>query len=251
MSDQQTEQAAPPPEPELKEPSYFEQFSRDFRQSPIAKKLYKYPKAELIAKALVEVEEKLERAVIVPKAEAPDPTEAKAYREKMQLPEKPEEYDIPAEKGREAIVAEFQKFAAAAGLTKPQAKKVYELIMGAQKAQEAQRAEAQTKEAESFAKSMLAAAGGDEEKAKSMTEFYRATLAARLGKKSLIQKLADRGLLQDPEFAESIMELGRLLEDDHNVEGEVGGKGPGKPKPVGTMGNYSSEWEKATKEGIR
>lgn len=234
-----------PPSEEPKEPAYFSQFTKEFRESPEAKKLYGYGKPEPLAKALLEAHGKLERAILVPSGEKPDPEEVKAFRARLGIPEKETGYEFPAEsiKGLpEESLAGFRKLFHSAGLTKPQAATVFAAVVAGQKQTTEARAEAEKQRGEAYQEALLKLGGGDPEKAKGVEQLYKLTLAKHFGSKDLIRRIAAAGLLNDPEFAASIVATGRLLKDDTFTEGSEGGKAGAKAK-LGTMGNYSPEWQ--------
>ena len=241
----------PPEAEEPKEPAFFSQFTKEFRESPEAKKLYGYAKPEPLAKALLEAQGKLERAIIVPSGEKPDPEEVKAFRTRLGIPEKEEGYEFPAElvkglENAEVTLEGFRKLFARAGLTKQQAQTVFAAVAGGQKQAAEARAGAEKQKAEAYKAKLLELGNGDPEKAKGVEQLYKLTLAKRFGTKALIDRIASAGLLDDPEFAESIVATGRLLKDDKFTEGAEGGKA-GAAAKQGIMGNYSPQWQERVK----
>lgn len=242
MSDQQNEEtSAEAPQ----EPAYFQQFSRAFRESPEAKKLYGMAKLEDMAKAYLDSAAKLERAVVIPNAEKPDAEEVKQFRQKLAIPEKAEEYEIETPKGQEKGADEFKKLAASLGLSKGQAKALHGILTQGAAAQGKVAAEAQAARTAAFEKHFLDSSGGDAEKAKQMQEQYKTVLAKRYGDKVLLEELSASGLLQSPRFVAKVLEHGKLLEDDRMFTGENGGRL--KEKPKGAFGgSYGAQWQGAT-----
>lgn len=251
-----------PETPEPKEPPFFEQFTREFRQSPEAKRLYGYAKPEQLAKALLETQAKLERALPVPAGENPDPAEVKVFREKLGIPDDDAGYEFDAsdvEGVPEQAIGSLRKLFHDAELTKSQAKTLAKAIFGSQKAARAAAAEAEAKRktdgvaaakkrSEAYKAKLLELAGG-EENVGGVEELYKATMAKRFANKDLLLRMAESGLIDDPAFVENVVAMAKLLRDDEFIAGETGGKGA-KAAASGAFGSaYSADWIARTTGG--
>ena len=239
---------APETPPEPSEPKFFEQFPREWRQSEEAKAFWDAKTPGDFLNRVTDMHRKLGRAVIVPDAKNPDPGEVTAFRSKLNLPTKEEELALDPAPYKDTIpdaekgAGYFRKLFFSAGLNRTQATTLYKVFMDARKqGAEAQAAQAKA-QSEAFDKKTLEIAGGDAEKAKAVDEQFRAILAKRYPSKTLIQKFAASGLLEDPEMLDHVLSLGKLLSDDRLDPGHQGG---GKSEAVkkGAFGDsYNPQW---------
>lgn len=244
-----------PPTNELTEPPYFQQFPMAFRQSPEAKQFYGLKTQGEFLTAFLGAHQKLARSVVLPDTKNPDPVELATFRTFMGVVEKPSDYGLDPAPYKDSVpdadktAAFFQDLFHKTNLSKTQAKALFTSFMDGQKATVAKRAEAETARATAFNAKLLEMGAGDPEKAKQADEFFRSTIAQRFGSQSFVKKLAASGLLEDPDTLEQFTAIGRLLADDHFNSGNHGG-GHDEPKKIGTMDNYSPDWQ-AAQAGLR
>jgi hypothetical protein len=248
--------AEPPaenPAPELKEPTWFEQTPKDFRGNERTKALWKYQKMHEVGTALLDAEDRLSRAIVIPNQDNPNPEELKAFREKLGLPENEAGYELDTAKykdipGVEQAAEAFRKLFLQTSLNKIQAGKMFDSLMGMQRSTIAAREKAKAQEMADYDTKLVALHNGDAASAQETDNLYRAFMARHFPSKDLITRLADRGILRDPEFAVRIGALGRLMQDERHVEGSEGGSA-GKKAPIGNQGSYSADWIAATEGG--
>lgn len=231
------------------EPAYLPQISPELRgDEKVRTLLGKYPKLNDLVQAFVGMDGRLQRSVVVPNMENPDPEELKAFRSAMGLPEKAEDYEVTLEafqgqEGVEELVPILKKAAFAMGLSKNQAQKFTEFVgklgsVGSKKLA-ADRKDA----ADTFEARLLEAVGKDEAKRDETLNLFKRFLVKRMGDNALIKELAAAGLVHNPAFAVKAAEIERYFNEEPFVEGRAQGNGSGAGAKKGTMGSYSPEFE--------
>jgi len=223
--------------------AYLSQISPDVREK-LKERLSKYPKITDLAQAVVNQEDRLSRAVIVPNLENPDPEEVKKFREAMGLPEKAEEYEIKLEgiEGGEEVGNLLKKAAFNMGLTKKQANKFGEVVLKLATAGKTQQAIQGKKAVEQFEPELLKKLDNDEDKRTETLNLFKRFLIKRIGDTDVIKSLTDAGLIYNPAFALKAAEIERHFSDEPFVEGGTSGKDTTKPE--GRFGSYSPEFQK-------
>ncbi len=184
------------------------------------------------------------------------PAEMKTFREAMGLPDKAEDYPLNTAaykdvEGMEEITKVVREKALDMSLSKTQAQKLLDTLMGMSKAGRDQVMKARKEAAETFEARLLEAVGKEEAKATAAKNLLQAhmlrmgTIAEKLGKgrgEALMRRIADSGLLYDPTFALVTAEVARERGEEKLVQGG-GGEGEPTPKPKGGQGHYSKEFQ--------
>jgi len=224
--------------------AYLSQISPEIREK-LKDRLSRYPKVTDLAQAVVNQEDRLSRAVIVPNMENPDPEELKTFREAMGLPEKAEDYEIKLEgiEGGEEVGGLLKKAAFNMGLTKNQAAKFGNVVFKLATAGKTQKAEQQKKAAEQFEPQLLEKLDNDETKRSEVLNLFKRFLIKRIGDTDVVKRLTDAGLIHDPAFAIKAADIERHFNDEPFVEGGAEGGG-GTAQPKGQFGDYSPEFQK-------
>ena len=247
-----------PPKPGDSVPvAYASQLSPEQRKDErLMGALKAHPKMSDLVHSWDEGQQRLARAIVVPNAQKPDAAEMKTFREAMGLPDKPEDYPLNTAaykdvQGMEEIVKVVRERALDMSLSKTQAQKLLDTLMGMSNAGRDQVLKARKESAESFDARLLEAVGKEEAKATAAKNLLRShmirlgTNAEKLGKgkgEALMRKIADSGLLYDPTFALVTAEIASMLGEEKMVKGG-GGAGEAAPKPQGGQGHYSPEFQ--------
>ena len=256
MGDQDQSQAegaaggAPPADP-YASIVYRSQLSPDIREDKgIMEALKDSPKLNDLVKAHASMKGRMSRAIVIPNAEKPDPEEMKAFRTAMGLPEKAEEYEFNAAafkdiEGVQEVVAMSRAKAAELGLTKTQAQKYFESIMGLSKAGRDSMTAARKQAQEAFEPQLLELVGKDPERVKATKNLLTAqvlrmaNIAERVKKgegEKLVRRLGAVGLLNDPIFAMVNAELQEFLGEETFIDGN---RTRVKAAKQGKQGSYS------------
>jgi hypothetical protein len=225
--------------------AYLSQMSPEVREK-LKERLTNYPKINDLAQAVVDQEDKLSRAVIVPNAENPDAEELKAFKKAMGLPEKAEEYEIKLEgiEGGEEVAGLLRKAAFNMGLTKTQAKKFGDVVLKLATAGKTKQAGDQKEAAESFEPQLLEKLGGDEEKKAEVLNLFKRFLIKRVADNEIVKALTDARLIHNPGFAMKMAEIERHFSDEPFVQGRPQGAGAAGTQQQGQFGgNYSPEFQ--------
>ena len=185
-----------------------------------------------------------ERGIIVPTKDSP-PEEVAAFHARMDLPTKPEEYDLKYDEKAipKEVVDDARKFVSENGYTRKQAQAYMTKIEGIAKAA-AGRAEARKAQGEANKMTALTAAmGGD---AKAADAAYNLAVKNMAGLSEETRKaLIDSGVAYHPSFLKDMAGLQAKFEPKGLVLGDEGQLGGGpKKESAGRQGNYSPEWER-------
>lgn len=225
-------------------PTWLTQVSPGYRDK---KELHKYAKLNDLVDAHLDMEGKLSRAVIIPDPKTATADDVAAFKKRMGIPDKPEEYAFDAEKYKgvpdmDKLTEATRALSATAGFTKGQAGKVFDFIASLVKtgtdAQSTQKAEVE----KSFPDRLLEAVGKDPKKAEEVTNRMIAFMTKEIGDAGLVQQFRDSGLMFNPAFATKIAALSAKLDDAPYIDG----KGSGASKGQGQFGSsYSPEFMKA------
>lgn len=232
------------------DPSYFSQISPEMR--PQARAAVKdLPKPNDLVKAYIDLSTKMKRAVLIPNAEKPDPAEVKALRQVLDIPEKEADYALKTDafkdlQGAEAAAAAVAKHAAGAAMTRGQAQKTLDFILGIQKQAREQQAAADTEYQNSFEARLLEAMQGDTKKRDQVVNLMKRFWVARIGDRGSIQRAAAARLFHDPVFATKLADVEAKLSEEPFFDGDRGGQ---KGAKKGSMGTYSPEFANRYGEG--
>lgn len=224
--------------------AYLPQIAPDVREG-LKGRLQKYPKITDLARAVIDQEDRLARAVVVPDMENPDPEELKAFRAALGLPAKPEEYDITLEgiDGGDEAAKALKAAAFKMGLSKAQAAKFGTVIARLATIGLSKQSEDRKKAAETFEARLLEAVDNDQAKRDETLNLFKRFLVKRMGDATVIKELAAAGLVHNPAFAVKAAEIERYFSDEPFAEGRPDATGAGGKQAKGTMGDYSPEFQ--------
>jgi hypothetical protein len=155
---------------------------------------------------------KLQNAVMFPGKDA-KPEEIEAFLKRMDIPKTAEEYGldpklIPSpdtDETKAAAAKGLADFFKSIGLTKSQAKKMYEQYAGIVKGVSEAGASRQKALADTFEERLLKDTG-DEKTATETKEYYKRALIA-LGDKQLVQELSQSGMLYSTSFVRALADI--------------------------------------------
>jgi hypothetical protein len=186
--------------------------------------------------------DKLKNAVVFPGKDA-SPEELDAFLKRMDIPKTAEEYDfdpklIPSPDDNETKAAAAKglaDFSRAIGLTKNQAKQLYEKYIGIIKSVGEAGAARQKALADTFEERLLKEAG-DEKAAAETKEYYKRALIA-LGDKQLVQELTQSGMMYSTAFVRGLADLWKAgNQEPPHVQGNAGKEETAKAAlPKGTQ----------------
>lgn len=233
--------------------AYLSQASPDIRKNAAIVKLLKEsaPTLNDLITAYAGAHGKLARAVVIPNAEKPDPAEVKALREVLGIPEKEDGYGLKFDAFKDLPTAQataeaVTKHAAASTMTKVQAQKTLDFILGIQKASRDAAEKAGKEYRGSFEARLLEAVGGDVKKRDTILNFYKRFAVKRFGDAELIKRLDAHGFFHDAAFASKLARVEADLSEEPWFDGEGGG---GKPPKKGKMGAYDPKFVETYGEG--
>lgn len=231
---------------------YKSQLSPDIREDKtIMEALKDSPKLNDLVKAHAELKARSTHSIVIPKEGTTTYAEdMKKFRADMGLPEKAEEYEFNAAAfkdidGVEEVVAMSRAKAAELGLTRTQAQKYFESIMGLSKAGRDSMTKARKDAQDSFEPQLLELLGKDQQRVTETKNLLTAqvirmaTIAERVRKgegEKLVKRLGSVGLLNDPIFALVNAELQEFLGEEQFIDGN---KVRQKATKQGKQGNYS------------
>jgi hypothetical protein len=254
--DQTNQGAGGGPPPEQATVVYASQLSPELRQDKsIMEALKDSPKLNDLAKNHAALKARMQRSIIIPNAEKPDPEELKAFRAAMGLPEKADGYEFNTQgfkevEGVDQVVAMCRAKAAEMGLTKAQGQKLFDAIMGLSKSGRDSVNASRKEMVDTFETRLAAALGNDPEKAKAAQNLHKSFLLNRIAAiadkikpgegERIIKTLAANGMLYDTTFTQVNAELAQLLGEEPFADGN--GAGPTREAKKGQQ-NYSPEFE--------
>lgn len=237
-----------PPEPKL--PKFGSQLSPEIREKH-KKELGEYADKSLneVWGDLIETRGKLSRAIVIPDPKDKDQekfkAEAKAFHERMGIPETPDGYELKADAKilDKNFLSGFRKDAFEMGLTKTQAQKSlakYEAL--AKQGMENIKATRKTAE-DNLAPALRKALNNDDAEVEKNINLAKKHLV-RYGDKRVLNQMADSTLMYNPEFILKAAEIERLLADTKFVDGDGPNRSPVGAEKRGVFGkNYSKEFK--------
>jgi hypothetical protein len=177
---------------------------------------------------------RLQNAVVFPGKDAP-PEEIEAFLKRMDIPKTADEYGLDPKAilspDTDEVKAEAAKglagFFKSIGLTRNQAKNVYEQYAGIVKGISEAGAARQKALADTFEERMLKEAGGDEKAATETKEYYKRALIA-LGDKQLVQELSQSGMMYSTAFARGLADIWKAGNQEPPIVQGSGGNGETK-----------------------
>jgi hypothetical protein len=228
------------------DPVYFSNLSPALRPQ-VREALRPLQQPNDLAKAYVDMKKKMDRALIVPRADSPDPEEVKAFRAALDIPEGAAGYKIATDafkdvQGVEEVVKMVQARAAAAHMSNAQGQGMFETIMGLSKAGRDAATTAVAQAKADFEPALLRSLGGDQKKADAAVNLMKSFLIKQIGSQRLVDKLTRDGYIYDPEFVLKAAGLEELLGEEPFIKGGGAGK-VGRRAPKGTQGHYSNQFQ--------
>jgi hypothetical protein len=186
-----------------------------------------------------------ERGIIVPTKDSP-PEEIAEFHTRMDLPTKPEEYDLKADEKLipKPVIEETRQFVYANGLTRKQAQAHMSRLEAIARAAAGS---AETRKAQAEANKMPALTAAMNVDAKAAEAAYNLAVKNMAGLSEETRKvLLDSGVAYHPAFLKDMAGLQAKFEPHGFVAGEGGAVGGGAQgaKPAGRQGNYSEEWNR-------
>jgi hypothetical protein len=160
----------------------------------------------------VTAKKKLARSITVPDKDNPDPEERKAFFKAFGIPDKSDEYGLEAKSAeKNFMAARAQKYHA----------------LAARKAQ-----------AEAFEPAILKKVDGDATKKDEAINIYKRVWSMRAKNPALVKRLADSGMLMDPDFAMLIVDMESGRNEEEFVDG---GRRQRDPAPKKQQ-RFSKQW---------
>jgi hypothetical protein len=228
------------------DPVYFSNLSPELRPQ-VRESLRPLQKPNDLAKAYVDMKKKMDRALIVPNAEKPDPEEVRAFRAALDIPDGQAGYTIDTAafkdvQGVEEVVKMAQERAAKHHMSKAQAQGLFDTVMGLSKAGRDAALKTQNDAKAAFGPELTRVLGGDEKKAQAAVNLMTQFLTKIIGDQELVDDLTRSGIIFKPKFALKAAALAEQLGEEPIIKG--GGQGRGaKPAPRGSQGHYSSQFQ--------
>ena len=165
-----------------------------------------------LAKAYLEANAKLQKAIVPPSDGAND-TEVKAFRAKLGVPENPDGYEIDST-GDKEFADVFRKAAHKEGLTPKQAKSLHQEIMSASQ-EIVSRSQAARKATRDKATEALKQEWGERFEANDIAARRFAALAGA----EMVDALGESGLIDDPRVLKGLYRFANMISEDRLVEG--------------------------------
>lgn len=212
----------------------------------LMKLLEEAPKINDLATRYRDLHGRSKRSIVIPNAEKPDPAEVKALREALDIPEKEDGYALKIDAFKDLQSAQptaqaVTKHAAASSLTRVQAQKTLDFILGIQRQARAAAEKAGKEYRGSFETRLLEAVQGDTKKRDAIINLATRFWVKRIGDAALIKSADARGDIHDTALALKLAKVEADMSEEPFFDGEAAP--PRKGAKQGRMGSYDPEFE--------